>query len=174
MIPMQEPVTEFKLEAPAGLIGIHAECRNGKVTQVTFENVPAFSVHLDAVLDVPELGKVIVDVAWGGMFYVIADVTQFDALDLVPERGRDITRVGALILRAAQDQLPVEHPDYPGVGITIAKLSAPPYESPSNWPFLRTEPRTRLERAVKALFLGFVRNNAYKRPASDPTVWVRT
>ena len=49
-----------------------------------------------------------------------------------------------------------------------------PYESPSNWPFLRTEPRMRLERAVKALFLGFVRNNAYKRPASDPTVWVRT
>ena len=125
MIPMQEPVTEFKLEAPAGLIGIHAECRNGKVTQVTFENVPAFSVHRDAVLDVPELGKVIVDVAWGGMFYVIADMTQFDALDLVPERGRDITRVGALILRAAQDQLPVEHPDYPGIGITIAQLSGP-------------------------------------------------
>jgi proline racemase len=125
MIPMQQPVTEFKLEAPAGLIGIHAECSNGKVTQVRFENVPAFSVHRDAVIDVPELGKVIVDVAWGGMFYAIAEVTQFDALDLVPERGRDITRVGALILRAAQDQLPVEHPDYPGVGITIAQLSGP-------------------------------------------------
>jgi proline racemase len=125
MIPMQEPVTEFKLEAPAGLIGITAECRDGKVKQVTFENVPAFSVYRDAVIDVPELGKVTVDVAWGGMFYVIADVAQFDSLDLVPERGRDITRTAALILRAAQDQLPVEHPDYPGVGITIAQLSGP-------------------------------------------------
>ena len=125
MIPMQEPVTEFKLEAPAGLIDIKAECRDGKVKQVTFANVPAFSVYCDAVLDVPELGKVTVDVAWGGMFYVIADVTQFEFLDLVPERGRDITRVAALILKAAQDQLPVEHPDYPGVGITIAQLSGP-------------------------------------------------
>jgi proline racemase len=84
MIPMHEPVTEFTLEAPAGLIGIKAECRGGKVTQVTFENVPAFAVYLDAVIDVPELGRVTVDVAWGGMFYVIADVAQFDSLELTP------------------------------------------------------------------------------------------
>ncbi len=64
-----------------------------------------------------------VDVAWGGMFYVIADVAQFESLELVPERGRDITRISSLILKAAQDQLPVEHPDYPGIGITISQLS---------------------------------------------------
>lgn len=125
MIPMQEPVTEFTLEAPAGLIAIRAECRDGRVKQVTFENVPAFCAYRDAVIDVPELGKVTVDVAWGGMFYVIADVTQFEFLDLVPDRGRDITRTAALILGAAQDQLPVKHPDYPGIGITIAQLSGP-------------------------------------------------
>lgn len=125
MIPMREPVTTFTLEAPAGLIAIAAECRNAKVVRVTFENVPAFCVHRDAVIDVPELGEVTVDVAWGGMFYVIADVAQFAGLDLVPERGRDITRVSALILGAAQAQLPVEHPDYPGIGITIAQLSGP-------------------------------------------------
>jgi hypothetical protein len=72
---------------------------------------------------VPELGKVTVDVAWGGMFYVIADAAQFPSLELVPDRGRDITRISSLILRAAQDQLPVEHPDYPGIGITISQLS---------------------------------------------------
>jgi proline racemase len=125
MIRMQEPVTEFQLEAPAGLIGIRAACRNGKVTQVTFRNVPAFAAHLDAVIDVPRLGKVTVDVGWGGMFYVIADVRQFDGLALLPERGKDITRTSALVLRAAQDQLEVAHPDYPGIGITIAQLSGP-------------------------------------------------
>ncbi len=31
MVPMQEPRTEFQLEAPAGLIDIVAECRHGKV-----------------------------------------------------------------------------------------------------------------------------------------------
>lgn len=125
MIAMQEPVTRFTLEAPAGLIGITAQCRNGKVEQVTFENVPAFSVYSDVVIDVPHLGRVSVDVAWGGMFYVIADATQFEHLELVPELGREITRIAGLVLRAAQDQLPVAHPDYPGIGITVAQLSAP-------------------------------------------------
>lgn len=41
MLPMQEPVTELTLEAPAGLIRVKAECSNGKVTNVTFKNVPA-------------------------------------------------------------------------------------------------------------------------------------
>lgn len=126
MLPMTEPVTEFVLDSPAGLIGIHAECRGGRVKQVRFTNVPAFAAHLDAIIEVPELGPVTVDVAWGGMFYVIADVAQFEGLELVPDRGRDITRTAALILRAAQDQLPVAHPDYPGIGITISQLSGPP------------------------------------------------
>ncbi|MGF6976560.1 proline racemase [Paraburkholderia sp. JPY465] len=133
LIPMEEPVTEFILEAPAGLIGIKAECSNGKVTQVTFKNVPAFAVHLDAVIDVPTLGKVTVDVAWGGMFYVIADVRQFEGLKLVPEQGREINRISALILRAAQDQLPVDHPDYPGIGITVAQLSGPTESPNADW-----------------------------------------
>jgi proline racemase len=87
--------------------------------------VPAFAAHLDAVIDVPTLGEVTVDVGWGGMFYVIADVGQLDGLTLLPERGREITRVSSLILRAAQDQLEVAHPGYPGIGITVAQLSGP-------------------------------------------------
>ncbi|MFV0434886.1 MAG: proline racemase family protein [Leucobacter sp.] len=125
MVPMTEPVTEFQLESAAGLIGIRAECENGRVKQVKFTNRPAFAVYLDTVIDVPELGEVTVDVAWGGMFYVIADAAQFSGLELMPQRGRDITRISALILRAAQDQLPVAHPDYPGIGITISQISGP-------------------------------------------------
>jgi proline racemase len=133
MIPMQEPITEFQLEAPAGLIAIRAECRDGKVTQVTFENIPAFAAHIDAVIDVPTLGKVTVDVAWGGMFYVIADVRQFDGLQLLPEQGKELTRVSSLILRAAQDQLQVAHPHYPGIGITISQLSGPTDNPDADW-----------------------------------------
>ena len=81
ILPMHEPVTELTLESPAGLIRIKADCINGKVINVTFENVPAFAVHLDAEIDVKGLGKVTVDVSWGGMFYVIADAGQFDGLD---------------------------------------------------------------------------------------------
>lgn len=126
MLPMREPVTELTLEAPAGLIRVLAECRGGKVRQVSFRNVPAFAVHLDAMVDVPTLGAVRVDVAWGGMFYVIADAAPF-GLRLTPEEGRDIVRIGEMIKAATQAQLPVEHPENPDIrNVTIAQLSAAP------------------------------------------------
>ncbi len=125
MVPVQEPVTELVLEAPAGLIPVRADVSNGKVTNVTFENVPAFATHLDATIEVPTLGQVRVDVGWGGMFYVIADA---DALGvrLVPEEGREIARLGEMIRTAAVEQLPVVHPENPDIaGISISQISGP-------------------------------------------------
>jgi proline racemase len=133
MVPMREPVTELTLEAPAGLIRVRAECRGGKVTQVSFRNVPAFAVHLDTRIEVRTLGTVSVDVAWGGMFYVIADARQF-GLSLVPDEGRDITRIGELIKAATQEQLPVVHPENPEIrDVTIAQLSGPPASPANHW-----------------------------------------
>jgi proline racemase len=126
MVPVTEPVTELTLEAPAGLIKVRADVANGKVTRVTFENVPAFAVHLDRQIEVPTLGTVTVDVAWGGMFYAIAEAAQF-GLRLTPDEGADIVRIGEMVKAAAAEQLPVEHPENAGMaGITIAELTAPP------------------------------------------------
>jgi proline racemase len=114
------------LEAPAGLIRVRADCANGKVHRVTFENVPAFAVYLDRSIEVPHLGTVVVDVAYGGMFYVIGDAAAL-GLRLTPDEGRDITRVSEMIKAAAQEQLPCVHPEQPGFsGVTIAQLSGPP------------------------------------------------
>jgi len=137
MLPMEEPVTELILESPAGLIPVRAEVANGKVTQVTFENVPAFAVHLDAKVEVPSLGTVAVDVAYGGMFYVISDAEPL-GLRLTPDEGRDIVRVSEMIKAATQEQLHVVHPENPEIaGVTIAQLSAPP-----------THPEAHLKNAV--------------------------
>ncbi len=131
MVPMTEPVTELVLEAPAGLIRVRADCRDGKVTAVTFRNVPAFATHLDAPVEVPRLGTVAVDVAYGGMFYVIADAGRF-GLRLTPDEGADIVRITEMIKAAANEQLPVVHPEQPGfAGITIGQLSGPPHD-PAN------------------------------------------
>src|SRR6266545_1115428 len=131
MVPMREPQTELVLEAPAGLITVTAGVRNGKVTSVTFRNVPAFATHLDVPVEVPQLGTVTVDVAYGGMFYVIADAEPF-GFRLTPDEGGDIVRVSEMIKAAAAEQLPVVHPEQPGfAGITIAQLSGPPHD-PAN------------------------------------------
>ena len=126
MLPMVEPVTELLLEAPAGLIAIKAQCREGKVTDVTFRNVPAFAVHLGAKVEVPEMGTVTVDVAYGGMFYAIAEASQF-GLSLTPDEGSDIVRICEMMRAAADEQLAVQHPEHPEfTGITISQLSGPP------------------------------------------------
>ena len=133
MLPMTEPVTEITLEAPAGLIRIRATCAGGKVTGVTFRNVPAFATHLDTPIEVPQLGTVVVDVAYGGMFYVIADAAEL-GFALLPDEGRDITRVTEMIKAAAAEQLPVVHPEQPGfAGITIGQLSGPPHNPRNSW-----------------------------------------
>jgi proline racemase len=127
-LPMTEPVTELTLESPAGLIRVKADCADGKVTGVTFRNVLAFATHLDAPVEVPQLGTVTVDVAYGGMFYVIADAERF-GLRLTPDEGADIVRITEMIKAAAAEQLPVVHPEQPGfAGITIGQLSGPPHD----------------------------------------------
>jgi proline racemase len=131
MLPMVEPLTELTLETPAGLIRVRADCEAGKVRAVTFRNVPAFAAHLDAPVEVPQLGTVTVDVAYGGMFYVIADAAPF-GLSLTPDEGRDIVRISEMIKAAANVQLPVVHPEQPGfAGITIAQLTGPAHD-PAN------------------------------------------
>jgi proline racemase len=125
IIEMTGPVTELTLETPAGLVGVRATCDDGKVTAVEFRNVPAFAAYLDRPVEVPHLGTVTVDVGWGGMFYVIADARQLD-LELVPSNGGEIVRVTEMIKAAAAEQLPVVHPENPGIhGITIGQLYAP-------------------------------------------------
>ena len=132
MVKVKEPVTRLKLETPAGLISVDAEVRNGKVKKVTFRNVPAFATHLDTPIEVAGLGTVTVDVAWGGMFYVIADAAPF-GFRLTPDESRDIIRVAELIKAATQEQLPVVHPENPGIaGVSIAQISGEPLQPGSH------------------------------------------
>jgi len=126
MVPATEGVNSLTLETPAGLVEVEAEVIGGQVVRVPFQNVPAFAVYLDRPIEVRGLGTVIVDVAYGGMFYVIAEAEPF-GLALTPDEGRDIVRIGEMIKAAAREQLPVVHPENPGIaGISIAQLSAPP------------------------------------------------
>lgn len=133
IVPMKEPVTELTLEAPAGLIRVRAECADGKVAGVTFRNVASFATHLDAQVEVKTLGTVTIDVAYGGMFYVIADARSF-GLRLTPDEGRDIVRIGEMVKAATREQVRVAHPLQPGFdGVTIAQLSGPPLHDGADW-----------------------------------------
>jgi proline racemase len=117
IVPMREPVTELVLEAPAGLIRLRCDCRDGKVTGVTFVNQPAFVYHLDATIEVEGVGSVTVDVAWGGMAYVLADAGKL-GFAITPDEGRELCEMGQKLKAAGAEQLRAVHPvnpDFPGI-----------------------------------------------------------
>jgi proline racemase len=125
MVEMVEPVTTLRLEAPGGAIDITAGCRNGKVEWVELENVPCFADRLDAPLEVEGLGTLTVDVAYGGMWYAIADAGAL-GFELTPAEARDLSRVGELIRAAAREQLPVVHPENADIaGVSIVQIAEP-------------------------------------------------
>ena len=125
MVPMVEPVTDLVLESPAGLIRLRCECRDGKVTAVRFVNRPALVYHLDASLEVAGLGALTVDVAWGGMAYVLADAAAL-GFGLLPDEARDLVAVGERVKAAAAEQLTAVHPaEARYAGITMTELVGP-------------------------------------------------
>ena len=125
ILPMQEPVTELTLEAPAGLIRVRCDCRDGKVTSVKLVNQPAFCYHRDARIEVAGLGTVTVDVAYGGMTFAIVDGTTL-GFAIVPSEARQICEVGEKIKAAAAEQLAVAYPGNPDMpGITMTEVTAP-------------------------------------------------
>src|ERR1700741_5474337 len=76
MIRLVEPITEVVLEAPAGLIRIRCTCQDGKVTSVEFENQPAFASRSGVPVELQGYPTLTVDVARGGMAYVLAHVSE--------------------------------------------------------------------------------------------------
>jgi proline racemase len=104
IVEMHEPETVLNLEAPAGVVEARCACRDGRVESVELTNVPSFATHLDSPLEVDGVGTITVDVAFGGMWYAIADAAAL-GFELVPHEARDLCDAGESIRIAAREQL---------------------------------------------------------------------
>jgi trans-L-3-hydroxyproline dehydratase len=125
MVEMREPETVVRLEAPGGVVEARAVCRDGRCESVEFTNVPCFVEHLDAALEVEGLGMLSVDVAYGGMWYAIADA-QALGFAIEPHEARDLSLAGERIRAAAREQLSCMHPENPEIsGVSIVQIVEP-------------------------------------------------
>lgn len=126
MLPMTEPLTRFTLEAPAGFVAIEARCRDGRCEEITFENVPSFASHLDVAVDVPGLGEVRVDIAYGGAFCAFVDAPSLGC-DIVPDDARVLADLGERIRPAVIEQVEIAHPAEPALGVlSFVVFTGPP------------------------------------------------
>lgn len=110
LIPMEEPITKFQLEAPGGLVSITAWCENGKAKRISVTNVPSFVDKLGATLTVEGVGVLTVDTAYGGDSFVLVDTADV-GVKLLPENAREIAELGVKITKAANEQLGFRHPE---------------------------------------------------------------
>jgi proline racemase len=114
LVAMQEPETSVRVDTPAGLVEVTAHCTGGRCRRITFRNVPAFVMHRDRFVDVPGLGSLRVDVAYGGMIYCIVEAQDL-GLSLSRDEARDLVAIGERIKLAAAEQLPSIHPENPSI-----------------------------------------------------------
>jgi proline racemase len=109
MIPMISPVTEIKIDTPVGLVSAYARVEDGLVKSVYFHNVPSFVLSMDETIEVPGLGRVAYDIAFGGAFYAYVQAEDV-GLRCIAEDFRSLIEKGMAIKRAIINNRPISHP----------------------------------------------------------------
>jgi proline racemase len=109
-----EPITRITLDTPAGRVVAEATVHNGKVKAVKLRNVPAFLYRKDVIVDVPGLGSLMLDIAYGGNFYTILPAEAV-GLTLEKSNARALIDCGMRIMNAVREQVEIRHPLEPGI-----------------------------------------------------------
>ncbi len=109
MLPTTGPETEVRIDTPAGLVVARGHVEDGRVTRVTFTNVPSFVLLADQTVQVPGLGTVRYDVAFGGAFYAFVDAAEV-GVTLGPESFQQLIDKGMAIKRAVMAAGGITHP----------------------------------------------------------------
>ena len=127
------PHTELRIDTPAGLVVARAEVATEpgtRVKRVAFINVPSWVTELGAAIDVPGMGRVRYDLAFGGAFYAYVDAASV-GLTCTPDRFRDLIDAGVRIKRAIMADRTIDHPFEPDLGFLYGTIFVGPPESPN-------------------------------------------
>ncbi len=110
MVEVTEPVTTVRLDTPAGLVTARVEVTDGRAREVTLRNVPAFVLRADASVEVPGIGQVTYDMAFGGNFYALVRAASVGVAPY-PEQAERLIDVGGRIMDAINVTDPPIHPE---------------------------------------------------------------
>ncbi len=114
MVEAVEPITKILMETPAGLINGEVVVESGKAREVSIVNVPAFSYKEDITIQVPELGEITLDIAFGGSFFAIVSAKQLN-MSVEPKNTQQLKEMGLVIRDIVNKEIEVAHPDMPHI-----------------------------------------------------------
>ncbi len=78
---------------------------------MSFESVPAFLFARDQEVELPGVGAIKFDIAYGGAFYALADCRQF-GLEFGRNRVRDFVDAATALTERLKAEFPLSHPDH--------------------------------------------------------------
>jgi proline racemase len=125
-VASREPDTIVRIDAPPGRITATAHREGGRIRAVRFRNVPSFALALDQAVDVPGIGRVRYDLAFGGAFYAYVNAADV-GVTCVPAEVDTLIAAGRAIKRAVVAQRAIPHPFDPDLGFLSGVIFiAPP------------------------------------------------
>ncbi len=124
-----EPVTTLTIDAPAGRVIAHARVSGGRVKSVFFENVPSFVLAKNETVNVPGIGKVAYDLAFGGAFYAVVSA-QSVGLSTHPSDFAALMEKGMAVKRAVMAARKIEHPFEPDLSFLYGTIFVGPPKTP--------------------------------------------
>lgn len=120
-----------KIDAPAGRIVAHAIVKDKKVQSVNFENVPSFVFAENAKVNVDGIGEIVVDVVFGGAFYVFVEAKKL-GLTVKPENIEMLIKKGMEIKYKIMDSMNIVHPLEKGLNGIYGTIITEPLEIEGN------------------------------------------
>jgi trans-L-3-hydroxyproline dehydratase len=109
MVDKEGDQPTIKLDTPAGLVIATARREGNRIKAVSFQNVPSFVYISDQTVDVPELGKIHFDIAFGGAFYAFVNAEEVQ-VGLGGDDFRRLIDLGVRIKKSVMDSTPIKHP----------------------------------------------------------------
>jgi proline racemase len=125
VLPAHEPETLVRIDTPAGFVEAWASVRKGLVEEVSFINVRSFVSALEQEIEIPGLGTVRYDLAYGGAFYAYVDAEEF-GFKLLPDEVDELIKVGRTIKDAVQTHNAPTHPLDPHLGFVYGTIFVGP------------------------------------------------
>lgn len=127
MVPVVEPVTTVRLDAPIGLITAEVVVRDGRAESVTIVNVPSYAHALDQTVEVPGRGRIACDIGFGGNFYAFVSAADV-GIPFERDRAEDFISAGREIMAAVNEQIEPVHPETGIRGCEHVVFLTPPTE----------------------------------------------
>jgi len=118
---VDDNVATINFDTPVGRVQATAYMHNGIARRVSIVNVASYMLHADYMLDVPDIGRVRCDIAYGGEWYFYVDVNDL-GLDVIQKDIREFIVVGRKIKQAAIEAFP----ELPVYGVVFVQPNVDP------------------------------------------------